>query len=401
MNSSQNENAKKTVLVGVTGGIAAYKACEIVRGLQKQGFHVKVAMTEHATKFVDPTTFRALTHEHVAVGLFDDPSDPIHHISLADEADLFCVAPATANFIAKLTYGIADDLLSTTALAMTCPILIAPSMNVHMYENPITQQNLRRLAARGMHIIEAGSGYLACGYVGKGRMAEPDDIVSAVIDIFRRKHDLDGKRILITAGPTCEPIDPVRFITNRSTGKMGYALARAAYNRGAQVDLVAGPTHLDDPSGIDVHHVCTADEMLQSCTSLFSNVDYVICSAAVSDMKPDHICGHKLKKSNQTDDLSVIHFVENPDILATLGAQKEHQKVIGFAAETNDVIPNARKKLDSKHADMIVANQVSETQGFGSDTNEVWLLTHGGETHIPETSKIDLADKILDAISAL
>jgi len=397
--SGTQENAaiKKTVLVGVTGGIAAYKSCVLVRDLQKQGFRVKVAMTEHATNFVDPLTFRSLTHEQVAVGLFDDPEDPIHHISLADEADLFCVAPCTANFLAKLAYGIADDLLSTTALAMTCPIVIAPAMNIHMYENPATQHNMQVVSSRGIHIVEAGSGYLACGYTGKGRMAEPEEITSAIVSILNTPQDYQGKRVLITAGPTHEPIDPVRFISNRSSGKMGFALARCAHARGAEVTLVTGPSQLSDPAGVHVIRVETAEQMFDACDQNFEACDFAIFAAAVSDMRPARIHDHKMKKNNPEDDLSEIHLVENPDILKTLALKCTHQKTIGFAAETNDILENARRKLDSKHADMIVANQVSETKTFGANNDEAWLITHNGETHIPETSKDNLSNKILDA----
>lgn len=395
--SEQAENTnQKTVVVGVTGGIAAYKACEVVRGLQKKGLRVKVAMTEHATRFIDPVTFRALTHEPVAVGLFDDPNDPIHHISLADEADLFCVVPCTANYLAKLAYGIADDLLSTTALAMTCPIVIAPSMNVHMYENQVTQQNLRLVASRGVHIIEPGSGYLACGYVGKGRMAEPDEIVDAAVQILQEPKDMDGVRVLITAGPTHEPIDPVRYISNRSTGKMGYALARAAQARGADVTLVSGPTSLEPPAGVHLVNVETARQMFDACDETFDSCDIAIFAAAVSDMRPATVCEHKMKKDSD-DDLTCIDLVENPDILATLASRRTHQKLIGFAAETNDVLPNARRKLKRKHADMIVANQVSQSKGFGTDTDEAWLITRSGEKHVPETTKDVLANAILSS----
>lgn len=387
---------QKTVVVGVTGGIAAYKACEVVRGLQKKGLRVKVAMTEHATRFIDPVTFRALTHEHVVIGLFDDPSDPIHHISLADEADLFCVVPCTANYLAKLAYGIADDLLSTTALAMTCPILIAPSMNVHMYENPVTQHNLRLVASRGAHVIEPGSGYLACGYVGKGRMAEPDEIVDAAVQILQEPKDMDGVHVLITAGPTHEPIDPVRFISNRSTGKMGYALARAAHARGAEVTLVSGPTSLEPPAGVHVINVETARQMFDACNEAFDTCDIAIFAAAVSDMRPSTVCEHKMKKDSD-DDLTCVDLVENPDILATLASRRTHQKLIGFAAETNDVLPNAHRKLERKHADMIVANQVSQSKGFGTDTDEAWLITPSDEKHVPETTKDALANEILSS----
>ena len=278
----------KTVLIGVTGCIAAYKSAEIVRALQKRGLRVKVAMTEHATHFIDPLTFRSLTHEPVAVGLFDDPSDPIHHISLAEEADLFLIAPCTANVVAKIAHGIADDLLTTTALACTAPLVVAPAMNVHMYEAAATQENLSTLARRGARIVEAGSGYLACGDVGRGRLAEIEDIVDCVLATLEgeARRDLEGMHVLVTAGPTEEPIDPVRFITNRSSGKMGYAVAEVAAARGAKVTLVSGPVALDAPAGVDRVPVRTACEMLESASDPFERCDIAVFTAAVADMRP-------------------------------------------------------------------------------------------------------------------
>lgn len=343
--TTQGTNAvQKTVLLGVTGCIAAYKSCEIVRGLQKAGVRVKVVMTEHATEFVGPTTFRALTHEKVAVGLFDDPSDPIHHISLAQEADVFLIAPCTANVIAKIANGIADDLLSTTALATTSPLIIAPAMNVNMYENAATRYNIGKLHIRGARIIEAGDGYLACGDVGKGRVAEVDDIVRATLDVLGMSRDLAGKRVMITAGPTIEPVDPVRYLTNHSSGKTGYAIARAAAVRGADVTLISGPVSLPVPEGVHAVHVRTARDMFAAAQDAFRATDIAIFSAAVADMRPKQAAEHKLKKGQADAELGTIELVENPDILATLGAQKQHQVVVGFAAETHDVIANAEKK---------------------------------------------------------
>ncbi len=290
---------KKTVVLGISGCIAAYKACQIVRDFQKAGVRVKVVMTEHATHFVDPLTFRSLTHEPVAVGLFDDPTDPIHHISLADEADLMVLAPCTANLIAKVAHGIADDLLSTTVLATTAPILVSPAMNVHMYEAAATQENMATLKRRGFHFIEADDGYLACGYVGKGRLPEPSAIVEKALHLLNEcdtaPQDLAGKRVLITAGPTVEPIDPVRYITNRSSGKFGYAIASAAASRGAHVSLVSGPVALAEPAGVAVIHVETAQEMLEACQSVFPSTDIAICAAAVADMRPARAADRKLK----------------------------------------------------------------------------------------------------------
>lgn len=391
---------KKTVVLGISGCIAAYKACQIVRDFQKAGVRVKVVMTEHATHFVDPLTFRSLTHEPVAVGLFDDPTDPIHHISLADEADLMVLAPCTANLIAKVAHGIADDLLSTTVLATTAPILVSPAMNVHMYEAAATQKNMATLKRRGFHFIEADDGYLACGYVGKGRLPEPSAIVEKALHLLNEcdpiPQDLAGKRVLITAGPTIEPIDPVRYITNRSSGKFGYAIASAAASRGARVSLVSGPVALAEPAGVEVIHVETAREMLEACRSVFPTADIAICAAAVADMRPAHAADRKLKKGINDEELSAIKLTENPDILATLGASKDRQVVVGFAAETNDVIENAKKKLSKKNACMIVANEVGSDKAFGKDDDEIWLVRADETVHIGPALKTELAHAILD-----
>lgn len=437
--SSQNET-QKTVLLGVTGCIGAYKACEILRGLQKRGVRVKVVMTEHATHFVDPLTFRSLTHEKVAVGLFDDPSDPIHHISLADEADLFLIAPCTANVMAKMAAGIGDDLLTTTALAVTAPIVLVPAANVHMYENPITQRNMNTLRELGVRFVEAGEGYLACGYNGKGRMAEPELIVDYVMDILSGKGSnqgsgavsslhsgsysdfavsdissgrsvpqvatssvtapstLAGKKVVITAGPTVEPIDPVRYISNHSSGKFGYAIAAEAAKRGAQVTLVSGPVSLDAPKGVSVVNVCTACEMLEATRHPFQNADLAIFTAAVADVRPAKPFDHKMKKGIDDAALSAIELVENPDILRTLASEKQGQFVVGFAAETNDAIENATRKLERKNADLIVANQVGGGKAFGKDDNEVVFVTAEGASEPHAGSKQSLACMLLDEV---
>ena len=395
---------QKTVLIGVTGCIAAYKACEILRGLQKADVRVKVVMTEHATHFVDPLTFRALTHEPVAVGLFDDPSDPIHHISLAQEADLFLVAPCTANVMAKIAHGIADDLLTTTALATTAPVFLAPAMNVHMYENTATQANMKTLRERGIQFIEAGSGYLACGDVGRGRLADPDDIVAAVLAGLSEgapERDLVGKRVLITAGPTIEPIDPVRYLTNRSSGKFGYAIAEAAARRGAEVTLVSGPVALAAPAGVETVYIESAREMLADCEDAFAAADIAIFAAAVADMRPASPAERKLKKGRDGDALSSLELTENPDVLATLAARKDGQVVIGFAAETDDVLDNAAKKLAKKNADVIVANEVGSDKTFGKDDNEIWLVDASGAQHVEPAPKAALADVVLDKALSL
>lgn len=389
--------SKKTVLVGVTGCIAAYKSCEIVRQLQKAGLRVKVVMTPHAAEFVGPTTFRALTHEPVALRLFDEPGEPIHHVSLAQECDLFLIAPCTANVIAKLAHGIADDLLTTTALATKAPLFIAPAMNVNMYETAATQANIQALGARGVQFIQPDEGYLACGDVGKGRLARVEVIASAVIDALAIKQDLAGKSVLITAGPTQEPIDPVRYISNPSSGKTGFALARAALARGAQVTLVCGPVALEDVEGAQVVRVQTALQMKEAVDKAFPQADIAIFSAAVSDMRPKDCSAHKLKKGKDDAALASLSLVQNPDILAECGATKKPgQVVIGFAAETNDIATNAQKKLQSKHADLIVANRVGANLGFGSDTNKVIFVSKDGLDESGVIDKDTLANLILD-----
>lgn len=395
---------EKTILIGITGCIAAYKSAELVRLFQKAGFRVKVVMTEHATHFVDPLTFRSLTHEPVAVGLFDDPSDPIHHISLAEEADVFVIAPCTANVAAKIAHGIADDLLTTTALACTAPLVVAPAMNVHMYEAAATQENLSILRQRGVSIVEAGSGYLACGDVGRGRLADLKEIVSAAIALLKGEgcssydQDLAGKHVMVTAGPTYEPIDPVRFIGNRSSGKMGYAIAQAAAERGARVTLISGPVSLEAPEGVQVVHVQTALEMLAACEEAFPQSDIAVFSAAVADMRPAFVANHKLKKANAEDSaaLEQMKLVANPDILAAMAhIKRAEQVVIGFAAETNDVLDNACRKLETKNADMIVANRVGEGVAFGTDDNQAFLVTADKCEDLPLLSKHELAHRIL------
>lgn len=402
-----NSSEQKTVLIGVSGGVAAYKSCEVLRGLQKAGVRVKVVMTEHATHFVDPLTFRALTNEPVAIGLFDDPQDPIHHISLAQEADVFLLAPCTANVIAKAAHGIADDLLSTTILATTAPVMVAPAMNVHMYENAATQENMATLKHRGFTFIEADEGYLACGDVGKGRMADPDIIVAAVLKKLDEitdttgtstTLDLAGKHIMITAGPTVEPIDPVRYLTNRSSGKFGYAIAEAAAKRGAKVTLISGPVALPAPKNVEVVYIETAKNLLEACKSVFPQVDAALFAAAVADMRPANAAEQKLKKGVNDKELSSIELVENPDVLATLGHAKTNQIVVGFAAETNDVIDYATKKLVKKNADMIVANEVGAKKTFGEDHDEIWLVTAEGTEHHDRATKAELAHVILDKV---
>lgn len=381
------------ILLGVTGCIAAYKSCELLRMLQRAGHDVKVVMTPHATEFVGPTTFRALTNHEVAVELFDEPGDPIHHISLAKEPDLFVIAPATANVIAKIANGIADDLLTTTALATKAPLIMAPAMNVDMWRDEATQANLAQLEARGVTIVQPDSGYLACGDVGEGRLAELLQIFDAVQDELARSCDLEGKRILITAGPTQEPLDPVRYITNGSSGRSGYALAQEAAARGAHVTLIAGPTVLADPDGVEVIHVRTAQEMLAACEEPFVSADAAIFVAAVSDWRPESCADGKIKHDG--NDMQIT-LVPNPDIAATFGARKGDTKVVVYAAETSDVLDNAKKKLATKNADLVVANDVSGELGMNSRDNKVWFVERDEVTELPVLSKRQIARALFD-----
>lgn len=362
---------------------------------------VKVVMTDHATEFIQPALFRALTREPVAVGLFDDaPGDPIHHISLAKEADLFLIAPCTANVMGKIANGVADDLLTTTAMATTATLAIAPAMNVNMYESAANQESMRILKERGVRFIDAESGYLACGDIGKGRLADPDDIVAFALELLQVKQDLAGKRVLITAGPTVEPIDPVRFISNPSSGKTGFAIAEAAQERGAQVTVVSGPVSLSDPAGVEIVRVKTACQMFDAVAERFDGVDIAIFTAAVSDFRPVDVAESKLKKGNANGALTRIDLVENPDILATMGAHKRtDQVVVGYAAETEDVEENARKKLVAKNADFIVGNLAGDGRAFGTDENEVVLVDAAGETRVGPAPKRELADAVLDKVT--
>lgn len=385
---------EKTVLLCVTGCIAAYKSCEILRLLQKAGYRVKVLMTEHATQFVGPTTFRALTHEKVAIGLFDDPEDPIHHISLAQEADVVLVAPATANCIAKMAHGIADDLMSTTLLATKAPILIAPAMNSGMWSAAATQENVEVLKGRGVHFVQPDSGYLACGDIGSGRLPTPKAIADATCSLLQGSTDLVGEHILITAGPTHEPIDPVRYIANRSSGKMGLELARAARDRGANVTLIAGPIELPIPAGIETIHVQTASQMYNAAVKTFGRSTIAILAAAVADYTPSAPSDHKLKKA--VDPIDSISLIQTQDILAELSSNKEDRIVIGFAAETNDVVDYAVAKLKRKGCDAIVANDVSRSDaGFGSSNNRAWWVTSNTVDDLGLLEKRALADEIL------
>lgn len=385
------------ILLGVTGCIAAYKSCEILRLLQKAGQDVKVVMTEHATEFVGPTTFRALSGHEVAVELFDEPGDPIHHISLAKEPDLFLIAPATANVIAKIAQGVADDLLTTTALATKVSLVIAPAMNAGMWNDEVTRANVAALEARGHTIVCPDSGYLACGDVGSGRLAEPEAIVQATLDVLARSRDMEGMHVLVTAGPTQEPLDPVRYLSNGSSGRSGYALAAEARDRGARVTLVSGPVALPEPEGVDVIHVHTAREMLDACEAPFADANIAVFVAAVSDWRPETVREQKIKHGG--NDMTVT-LVPNPDIAATLAANKGTTKVVTYAAETHDVLDNARRKLAVKNADLVVANDVSGELGMGSADNHVWFVSADGVEEFPVLPKRLIARKLFDRLLA-
>ncbi|WP_044337443.1 bifunctional phosphopantothenoylcysteine decarboxylase/phosphopantothenate--cysteine ligase CoaBC [Rossellomorea aquimaris] len=388
----------KKILLCVSGGIAVYKAAALTSKLVQSGAEVKVIMTDSARKFVAPLTFQALSRQDVYWDTFDEKdSAKIAHIDLADWADLVLVAPATANIIGKLANGIADDMISTTILATTSKVWIAPAMNVHMYDHPAVKRNINTLFGFGYEFVEPSEGYLACGYVGKGRLEEPERVVE-LIDRYFSDHDregllLQGKRVVITAGPTREMVDPVRFFSNRSTGKMGYALAEAAVSLGAQVVLISGPSHLPVPRGVEWVSVMSAEDMYNAVHAAFPTADIVVKSAAVADYRPREIFEDKLKKK---DGNLVIEFERTKDILKSLGDIKNHQYLIGFAAETTNVEEYAKAKLEKKRADMIVANNVKETgSGFGTDTNRVSIVTKGGDVRdLPLLSKVDVAKEI-------
>ena len=396
------EKVKKCVVLGVTGGIAAYKACEILRLLQKQGIDVYVVMTRNACSFVAPLTFETLSGHPVAVDTFERPATwEVEHIALAKRADLFLIAPATANIIAKIACGIADDMLSTTVLATKAPVMIAPAMNTGMWENPATQQNLRTLCARGVHIVSPAVGHLACGDSGAGKLEDVTVITQRALDVLNAGRDMEGVSVLVTAGPTREMIDPVRYITNRSSGKMGYAIARAAANRGARVTLLSGPVSLEAPSGVDRISFTSTQDLLDCALAHAGNHDILIQSAAPADYRAKTIAEQKIKKQNGEN--LVLEMIENPDVAATLGKSKRDDQVfIGFAAETERVQEHAQGKLIKKNLDMIVANDVTAPgAGFDVDTNIVTLITRDSCTQLPLMSKDDVADQILSAALAL
>ena len=393
----------KTVVIGVSGGIAVYKACDVVSRLKKLNANVHVIMTKSATEFVTPLTFQSLSQNYVVSDMFEEPKTwDVEHISLAKKADVFLIAPATANVIGKVANGIADDMLTTTVMATTGKVLIAPAMNTNMYRNPILQRNISILKELGYNFVDPDSGRLACGDIGEGKLASPEKIVDAVVDLFNEdKKDLLGKKIMITAGPTVESIDPVRYLTNRSTGKMGYAIAKMAANRGADVTLVSGPTNIEPPSNIKkLIKVQSAKEMYDAIIDNFDENQVIIKSAAVADYKPKNYSDKKIKKSN--DDL-IIELDRNKDIAYELGKIKKNKILVGFAAETNDLIENAKGKISKKNLDFIVANDLTESgAGFGTDTNIVKIIDKDGNiAKYPQMKKDEVADVILDKVKSL
>ena len=388
----------RRILLGVTGGIAAYKACILVRLLRLRGASVRVVMTRSAERFVGPATFAALSEHRVYTDLFEEPG-VVLHVRLAHEADLAVIAPATANVIAKLAQGIADDLLTSTLLEASCPLVVAPAMHTGMWEHPATQANVSALAERGAGIVGPAQGALAAGDEGLGRMTEPEDILTAIEDVLAAAGDLTGRRVVVTAGPTWEPIDPVRFVGNRSTGKMGFAIAAEAFGRGADVTLIAGPGTVDPPPGPDVLRVTTAEEMRSAVIEAVADADALVMAAAVADFRPEHAADTKLKKDQWPPE---VRLVPTPDILAELGSASD-AVLVGFAAETEDVVEAGREKLRRKGLRLLVANEVGrEGTGFGSDTNRAAIVAADG-TDVPlrEWTKRELASAICDRLAKL
>jgi len=395
------------ITLGVTGGVAAYKSAELVRRLQTEGHSVQVVMTRAAREFITPLTFAALSGQKVITDLFTggDSGDAnlesaIEHIAVAQRTDLLLVAPATADTLAKFARGLADDFLSTLYLASTAPVVLAPAMNVNMWRHPATQENLAALRKRGVRIVEPGEGYLACGMTGPGRLAAQDEILKAVREVVEAQQDLAGDTVLVTAGPTHEDLDPVRFIANRSSGKMGYAVAEAAARRGAKVVLISGPTALETPESVERVDVRTAEEMLRAVRTRFSPVTIAIFAAAVADYRPAEPATAKIKRTKEP---LTIHLVPNPDILATMAKEKGERLVVGFAAETDHVAENAREKLAAKNADLIVANDVTaEGAGFDVDTNIVTIFSRDSrDLPLPRMTKAEVAQRILDEVLRL
>ena len=391
-----NSQKKKCVVLGVTGGIAVYKACEVLRLLQKQGIDVYVVMTKNACRFVSPLTFETLSGHPVAVDTFERPATwEVEHIALAKRADLFLIVPATANIIGKMACGIADDMLSTTVMATRAPVMIAPAMNTGMWDNPAVQENLKTLERRGVHIVAPATGYLACGDTGAGKLEDVNVIAEKALHVLNGNQDLKGLKVMVTAGPTREALDPVRYISNRSSGKMGYAIARAAAARGAEVTLLSGPVSLEAPQGVKLVPFTTTQDLLDRALEYASSQDILIQSAAPADYRAEEIAQQKIKKNHGED--FVLRLIENPDVAATLGKEKRNDQVfVGFAAETNDVIEHAQGKLRKKNLDMVVANDVTKPgAGFDVDTNIVTLITEKEMISLPMLTKNEVADHIL------
>lgn len=397
-----SEMKKPCVVLGVTGGIAVYKACELLRLLQKRGIDVFVVMTQNACRFVAPLTFETLSGHPVAVDTFDRPQTwEVEHIALAKRADLFLLAPATANIMGKMACGIADDMLSTTVMATRAPVLVAPAMNTGMWENAAVQQNVKTLRARGVEIVAPVSGHLACGDNGAGKLEDVAVIAERACELLFAKKDMEGLRVMVTAGPSREALDPVRYISNRSSGKMGYAIAQAAQKRGAEVTLLSGPVAIEVPQGVKLVPFTTTQELLDRASELAQEQDLLIQAAAPADYRAKEVAPQKIKK--QGGEPMTFTLVENPDVAATLGkAKRSGQVFVGFAAETNDVLAHARDKLARKNLDMIVANDVTRPgAGFDVDTNIVTLITKDGQKALPMMSKAEVAQRILDRALAL
>jgi phosphopantothenoylcysteine decarboxylase/phosphopantothenate--cysteine ligase len=405
INNQRSSINNMKIALGVTGGIAAYKAAEVLRMLQDRGIRVQVIMTRAAQEFLKPLTFAALSGEKVITGMFSpgeghEPNidSAIEHIAVAQSIDALVVAPATADILAHFAQGIATDFLTTLYLATTAPVVVAPAMNVNMWNHPATQANLEILRKRGVKIVEPGAGYLACGMVGQGRLAENDAIVAAVLQVLGASQDLSGDTVLITAGPTREKIDPVRYLTNRSSGRMGYALAEAGVRRGARVLLVTGPTSLTPPGAAEVTRVDSTEEMRDAVLHLLPQSSIVIKTAAVADYRPKSTAGQKIKRKGPM----TLELEATPDILKELSSKKTSQIIVGFAAETENVLENARQKLLAKNLDAIVVNDISrEGIGFDSDRNAVTIITRDDVVEVPETTKWEVAQRVLDQIAKL
>ncbi|MBQ9058108.1 MAG: bifunctional phosphopantothenoylcysteine decarboxylase/phosphopantothenate--cysteine ligase CoaBC [Atopobiaceae bacterium] len=394
--SAQHEH----VLIGISAGIAAYKACEVIRGLQKAGCDVRAILSPNAQHFVGKDLLEGLTGEPVTTDVFDSPFSPSPHLQLTSWADLFIVCPCTTDIMAKACAGIGDDVLTTALLAADSPVLMTPAMNTRMWANPATQANYRTLLERGIHVLTPDSGRLICGDVGTGKLPAVDDIVAEALRLLRGSDLLRGKRVVVTAGPTHEAIDPVRYISNASSGKMGYAIARALVQHGAEVVLVSGPVALDAPTGVELVPVVSARDMYEASVAAFESADAAICAAAVADYRPKEAADSKLKKDKRR--LESVELVENPDILATLSKSKGERVVVGFAAETENAVENGRAKLERKGCDMIVANDVSQAEStFGSDTNRVVFVTANDSRELELMSKDDVAYSIVEKLAEL